>query len=158
MRILFSPPIIWAGFFLAQMWPDSHHSLFFTSYICFSNLVPQFFLFNVSNLSQRERHFRNSFIIKWLPAIWRPTHIWLTFNSHHNLIHIMPVLRVTVHDTELWQIKTFIGCVTDLSQMCHSQQKELLAWLLANYRLPFHSVTDVTDKKRNWGSKNKNKR
>ena len=67
------------------MWPDSHHSLFFTSYFCFSNLDPQFFLFNLSHLSQRKKNLRNSLIIRLLLMIWWLAHIWLTFGSHRNL-------------------------------------------------------------------------
>lgn len=65
-----------------QMWSDSHCSLFFTSYIWFSNLVPQFFLFNVSNVSQ-EINDAHKYLIYWvLPHNWWLTHIALTSYSH----------------------------------------------------------------------------
>lgn len=64
------------------MWSDSHCSLFFTSYIWFSNLVPQFFLFNVSNVSQ-EINDAHKYLIYWvLPHNWWLTHIALTSYSH----------------------------------------------------------------------------
>ena len=77
--------LLGGGLFLAHIRHCTHHILLLSFYFYNSNLVPQFFLFNVWHVCHRNRYYRKWLIILEFLFGWWVAHFWHTSSTHCNL-------------------------------------------------------------------------